>query len=285
MPRAPKSVPDPSLANKQSRELDRRTKELETWVTTLDEREQALDEKRTELDHQIKLLEARVLARHDELATLEGRQETIKAEGQKIVDGHLARQRKASEEAQKATSFLTERKALLVDCTEAIKLAKKQLKATEDEIKERKVYFVDQEGIITQALNIGNQAIQATNRELGEMEKQKEAILVEVHTFHGRIKQVTDELEAAETKLATLDARYTEAVERYRLELGDLRKEIETTQADRDNREQALTARHDELATRARELTVQAEVLDRRAGDLADEQRRLDSKRALYGTQ
>lgn len=268
---------------KQSREFAKRHKELVEREAAIDERETALDMGQSAIQLELRILEGKVAAKQDELVTLEAKltKDTANRKEQLAkFDSRLQRAEIATEQAIQKKEATQDKLALVISQTD---LTREALQKIERDVTGRQRYLKEQEDTIDKVLKDGNYAISSVNRELGEMEREKEKLVLEAYNKADEIKQLGNQVLAEQQRLEELTRRYEAAKEDYRADLADIKNQLATATKEYDATLERTDQRLLELKTREAELAIRQDVVQKQAEQVQGEKRQLDSKKALYG--
>lgn len=273
---------DQSTLSKRARELARKDEDLAKWEEQLARREAAMDDTTT-VSINLKVIEAKIEAKNEELVRL-GR--TIEQKADRNKEEIRVMDRKAEEAddrykvskvtAQKSLELVTELSVKAVE-------AKKVLIQVEQEIKDRKVYLLEQEELIEKSADEGNNKLQDVGREYKKFELEREELLTKLHADTTASTRLEDIITNQQLAIDNLRQRYEDAAIEYRQKLTDVKMEIATAQDEAKKVSAETDGKLLELRAERAEIEVAREVIVKQKADLVSEKRRLESQRSVYG--
>lgn len=273
---------DQSTLSKRARELARKDEDLAKWEEQLARREAAMDDTTT-VSINLKVIEAKIEAKNEELVRL-GR--TIEQKADRNKEEIRVMDRKAEEAddrykvskvtAQKSLELVTELSVKAVE-------AKKVLIQVEQEIKDRKVYLLEQEELIEKSADEGNNKLQDVGREYKKFELEREELLTKLHADTTASTRLEDIITNQQLAIDNLRQRYEDAATEYRQKLTDVKMEIATAQDEAKKVSAETDGKLLELRAERAEIEVAREVIVKQKADLVSEKRRLESQRSVYG--
>jgi chromosome segregation ATPase len=186
---------------------------------------------------------------------------------------------------EEAKSSLSAVEATATSIQEQGKKAEANLKDILRQIESNKMYQREQEELLDQAIQAGNERLHEINSQIKRFEQEREDVLAKIHAEGLKIGHLEQQIDTREQDLIRLEERYQDAAAEYRQELANVKMEIAEAQQNRDKVIAETDAKLLELKAERAELEVSREVLLKQQDNLSAEKRRLDSMRAQYGLQ
>lgn len=287
MPRGIPKAKNPDQYQPQSptssRELSRKERDLQEWEDSLTKRQELYDNATDGSEHKLKVLEGRVEAKQEELDALQRKVDAATTKASEEIS-------KLEKQAQTNRDLTSEARTGLQRVLDEVKqrgeegaAAKVKLKEVEAEIKVRQNYRDDQERLIDDSINEGNQELNRINREIKAFDTEREELLTKIHQDKLSIGAAKETLEGLQSDSSRLKQRYDEAAASYRAELVDLKRNIEEKRIERDRIVAETDAKLLEIRSERAELEVTREVTQKQKDDVFAEKRRLESMKATYG--
>jgi chromosome segregation ATPase len=146
------------------------------------------------------------------------------------------------------------------------------------EKEDRTKYLKEQEAIIQSTLDDGAGRIADLDYQVKQVLKQQQEVLEEVNALSMTRMKLETDVTMLTDKRAELESTYKEAVERYRGQLDDFRRQIDEAAHELSMNMAASKRRVELLRTKEQELELREEVLNTKEADLADKQRFIDSR-------
>lgn len=279
---SPQPAPPP-VPVLQARKLAAKGRDLQEWEESLTKRQEMYEGAAGSAEVRLKTLTAKVEAKEEELAKLEkkltSRTKTVSEELQKL-DKVMERAKEGEKAASQKREVALEKAHKALD---QVDTASGRLMGIEREIKDRKAYQQDQETLIDQTAQAGNDKLASINREIKRFEVEQENLLVKIHESTAKVKTLEDDISERGEDLARLDARYEEAAREYRIKLAEVKLAIGEEEIQRDRIVAETDQKLLDLKAERAEIEVAREVITKQREEVMGEKRQLDSMKTMYG--
>jgi hypothetical protein len=161
-------------------------------------------------------------------------------------------------------------------------LLQKEIKDLQEQIRDRRAYLNEQEELIAQALDEGNQQLKAKRVGIEEVQLEKEDLLRQIIESKQTAAEAAKEAEDAVEKTAQLKIAYEVRATQLKGSLKELQQAIDenTKTLQRISVDTEIRLRNAEEKEKA--LDERARILDQQTKDLNDAKRKFDSDKSLY---
>ena len=150
--------------------------------------------------------------------------------------------------------------------------------ATNRELKERQAYLKEQEAIIQSTLDDGSARIADLDYQVKQVLGQHQTALLEKSRIDSSLGAVEAEIEALFAKRNSLEQAYTEAAQRYKADLTDLKLQAATAKSDKESMVAITKVTLERLRAKEQELESREAVLADREQENERQRRFLASR-------
>ena len=257
-------------------DLQKRSKELDLREEYITRREEIFDIPGKE--SQIQVLDERIKYKQDEVTKLDDKIAVLQINYQKLQTD-AARAKETIEEDRLGIDALKE--------TIAAELASQQTKTQtlrseasdlEGSIKERRVYYDNQEASIDLVAREANDRLNELRFEADNIEARKGRYLEEIVRHDQEKTFLVSEVSELEAKLSKLSETYEERAAEYCSKLQALSIEVGNKKAELDTQGELAQARVNALASREKVLGIKERAVDERSRSLDSKEKFLRSR-------
>jgi chromosome segregation ATPase len=167
---------------------------------------------------------------------------------------------------------------------EELKELRNSKKTLIEEIDERKYYLADQEAIITETIERGNQEFANIDYEIKEIYKRKDMELIQLKELEQAKKKLEHDIIELDERYQKLQELYTSNLARFKQSLDDIKDKIGEARAIYQETTEKSKILIEKLSAKEKELKEKDLILNEREGRIADTERTLESKRRLYAS-
>lgn len=157
----------------------------------------------------------------------------------------------------------------------------KEVKDLQEQIRDRRAYLNEQEQLIAEALDEGNEQLKAKQRELEQAQSEKEEVLRQVFAAQGKALTATKEAGLAIEKTAQLKTAYEKKALELRASLQQLQKSVDEANETLRQTSEDAEARIKMAQMLDKEVQTRKEILEKAVKDLQDQRRKLESDQAV----
>jgi chromosome segregation ATPase len=273
----------PTQAPQNSRTLATKERELAEWEAQLTKRQDLYDNAASNAELRLKTVEAKIEAGQEELARLSDELTAKTVAHEAAIRTMDMRTSDWEVRAAEARDKYDKAKGLVDELDAHRRKTEENLAELNNEIETRKQYLKDQEEVIDKTIASGNQELNNVNREVAGLEKEREALLGNLHAEGLKVSHLKEEVSDRESDLNRLNLRYDEAAHDYRAKLTEVKLAIAEAEDARDRVLAETSQKLLDLKAERAEIETLRTVVTKQREEVWAEKRRLESMRTQYG--
>lgn len=267
-------APKPATVRRHQTVLAARKREL-------DEREAEIvlrENKLRDVENQIKVLELRIAERQQQIDSLDA----------KLVESTNKSDLRLQESSKMLTAIhmkIDEAQELYDKLTETCAQETKNLNKIRGDIKEREDYLKQQEKLIEETIERGNDEITSINFEVKQLYLKRDKEMQDSREAEEALQRVRNEIHTHSDRLNDLKDLYASTAANLKHSLAEIQSKIERASdeyKDIISRSQSMV---NKLSQKEKELDTRKKVIDDREAKIAEEERVLAGRRRLFSAQ
>lgn len=163
-------------------------------------------------------------------------------------------------------------------------IIREELDELNTQVKERKQYSDDQEAVIESLAAEGGSKLWDLNKEIDDLNLQKEEVLKETIILKRQRTAMGDEVTAIVERTTKLQTKYNELATNLKESLEAIQADIAAAKVQHEQITTDSERRLREADIRDKETILQRRGLEKDKKDLNDQQRRFNSQQSIYGS-